>query len=246
VSEASRGPGGSVGGPARKPHSRLVIAIDGPVGAGKSTMARQLARALGVVHIDSGAMYRAMGWKAMEAGVDLSDHGALAALAERTEIRVIPGDPSFRLLVDDVDVTGWLRTPAVDQAASLVSTCPAVRERLVALQRTMAREGGVVMDGRDIGTVVFPDADLKFFLEADLEVRAARRWQDLQRAGTRLEAATVRDEIAQRDARDSGRDVSPLRPAADAIHIDTTGVDPEGVLAIMLAAVARLAEISKA
>ncbi len=246
MSETSLGPRGIAGGSARKPRHRLVVAIDGPVGAGKSTMARQLARALGVIHIDSGAMYRAMGWKAMEAGVDLSDHGALAALAARTEIRVIPGDSSCRLLVDDVEVTGALRTPAVDQAASLVSTCPAVRERLVALQRAMAREGGVVMDGRDIGTVVFPDADLKFYLEADLEVRTARRWQDLQRAGSGLGAATVRDEIARRDARDSGRDMSPLRPAADAIHIDTTGVDPEGVLATMLAAVARLAEVSKA
>jgi cytidylate kinase len=221
------------------PRRRPVIAIDGPVGAGKSTMARRLAQALGLIHIDSGAMYRALGWKALRAKADLSDHAALAALAAATEVRIIPGASGFRLFVDGEDVTGALRTPAVDQAASRVSTCPAVRERLVALQRAMAREGGVVMDGRDIGTVVFPHADLKFFLEADLEVRAARRWQDLRAAGAGLDAAAVRHEIAERDARDRGRDVSPLRPAPDAIHIDTTRLDPEAVLAAMLAAAAR-------
>jgi cytidylate kinase len=226
------------------PLRRVVIAIDGPVGAGKSTMARRLAEALGFIHIDSGAMYRALGWKALAAGVDLADHAALAALAASTEIRIVPGAAGFRLLVDGEDVTGSLRTPAVDQAASRVSTCPAVRERLVALQRTMAREGGVVMDGRDIGTVVFPDADLKFFLDADLEVRAARRWQDLQTAGAGLDAAAVRREVAERDARDRGREVSPLQPAPDAIRIDTTRLDAEAVLAAMLATAARHAGAS--
>lgn len=218
---------------------RPVIAIDGPVGAGKSTMARRLARALGLVHIDSGAMYRAMGWKGLREGLDLTDPAALAGLAASTEIRVIPGSPAFRILVDGRDVTESLRTPAVDQAASRVSTSPAVRERLVALQRAMARQGGVVMDGRDIGTVVFPQADVKFFLEADLEVRAARRWQELRQAGAPLDEAAVRTEVAERDARDSGREVSPLRPAADAVRLDTSRLDPAEVLVAMLAEVAR-------
>ena len=173
--------GGRTG--ARSGRPGLVVAIDGPVGAGKSTVARRLAEALGCVHIDSGAMYRAVGWKAVQTGVDLRDHAGLAALAARTDVRIVPTATGPRVLVDGTDVTGWLRTPAMDEAASLVSTCPAVRERLVALQRAMACAGGVVMDGRDIGTVVFPDADLKFFLDADLGVRADRRLQDLRRAG---------------------------------------------------------------
>ena len=150
----------------------LVIAIDGPVGAGKSTVARLLAESLGCVHIDSGAMYRALGWKAVRFGVDLHDHLRLGGLAATTDIRIVPGARGARVVVDGEDVTASLRTPTVDEAASLVSTCPAVRERTVTLQRAMAQAGGVVMDGRDIGTVVFPNAHLKFFLDADLSVRA--------------------------------------------------------------------------
>lgn len=224
---------------------RLVIAIDGPVGAGKSTMARRLAQALGAVHIDSGAMYRALGWKALAAGIDLQDQIALARLAAETEVRVLPGETGFRILVDGSDVTGKLRTPAVDQASSLVSTCPAVRERLVALQRAMAQEGAVVMDGRDIGTVVFPDADLKFFLEAELSVRAARRWQERAQEEGAPDVSAVEAEVARRDSRDSGRTVAPLRPAADAIRIDTSRRDPDAVLALMLAEVARHAKSAK-
>jgi len=222
-----------VGGPC----SRLVIAIDGPVGSGKSTVARRLAAALGCVYIDSGAMYRALGWKAVRMEVDLRDHAALARLAASTDVRLIPAEGGPRVLVDERNVTGELRTPVMDEAASLVSTCPAVRERLVALQRAMADRTGVVMDGRDIGTVVFPHADLKFFLEADLSVRAERRLRDLQRAGAALDLAAVRAEVARRDARDQGRAVSPLHPAPDAIRIDTTALDVEDVIAVMLAAV---------
>jgi len=215
----------------------LVIAIDGPVGAGKSTAARRLAAALGALYIDSGAMYRAMGWKAVQAGVSLTDHLGLATLALETDIRVVADPAGPRILVDGQDVTDRLRTPVMDEAASLVSTCPAVRERLVALQRVLAATQGVVMDGRDIGTVVFPHADIKFFLDADLEVRAARRARDLDRAGLPSDLNQVRGEVARRDARDRGRQASPLRPAPEAVHLDTSALDPDGVLAAMLAAV---------
>jgi cytidylate kinase len=225
--------------------SRLVIAVDGPVGAGKSTAARRLAMALDLVYIDSGAMYRAMGWKAVQAGVDLRDHAALCRLAAETDIRVVPGGSgrSPRLLVDGVDVTASLRTPPMDEASSLVSTCAGVRERLVALQRGMAREHGVAMDGRDIGTVVFPDADVKFFLDADLDVRAGRRAQDLAAAGAPAELGRVRAEVLRRDARDTSRDISPLRAAPDAIRLDTTGLDADRVLEAMLSEVAKVVDL---
>jgi len=218
-----------------------VIAIDGPVGAGKSTMARHLAETLGCVYVDSGAMYRALGWKAVRDGVDLTDHARLAALGAATDIRVLSGPAGPRVLVDGNDMTDALRTPEIDQAASLVSTCAAVRERLVALQRSMAARAGVVMDGRDIGTVVFPDADLKFFLDADLSVRAERRRRDLERAGGEPTThAAVQEEVARRDARDRTREASPLSPAADAIRIDSTSLTVDEVIRRMLAEVAGL------
>jgi len=216
---------------------QLVIAIDGPVGAGKSTAARRLAEALGYVYIDSGAMYRAMGWKAIQAGVEVRDRERIAALALDTDIRVAPGPAGPRVLVDGQDVTATLRTRAMDEASSVVSTYPEVRRRLVTLQRAMAQAGGIVMDGRDIGTAVFPNADLKFYLDADLTVRAARRLQDLRRSGTDADLETIQAEVARRDARDRGRETSPLTEAADAVRIDSTGLDADEVGRRMLAVV---------
>lgn len=218
---------------------RLVIAIDGPVGAGKSTVARRLAEALGYVYIDSGAMYRGMGWKAVQAGLDLRDRERVSALALATDIRVAPGPAGPRVLVDGRDVTAALRTPAMDEASSVVSTYPEVRRRLVALQRAMAEAGGIVMDGRDIGTVVFPHADLKFYLDADLYVRAARRLQDLKRSSAEADLAAVQAEVARRDARDRNREMSPLTAAADAIRIDSTDLTADQVVDRMLAVVQR-------
>jgi cytidylate kinase len=190
-------------------------------------------------------MYRALGWKAVRDGVNLGDHAGLAAVAAGTDIRIVPGSEGPRILVDGTDVTQALRTPEIDQAASLVSTCGAVRERLVALQRSMAETAGVVMDGRDIGTVVFPHADLKFFLDADLAVRSERRRRDLERAGVAQDAAAVRHEVARRDERDRARELSPLRPAPDAIRIDSTTLDADEVMRRMLAEVSRLLEEDK-
>jgi cytidylate kinase len=218
---------------------RLVIAIDGPVGAGKSTAARRLAEALGYIYIDSGAMYRALGWKAFQADVDLQDSARLADLAAATDIRVTAGRSGPRVLVDGEDVTDALRTPAMDRASSLVSVVPEVRQRLVAIQRALAKEGGVVMDGRDIGTVVFPDAEVKFYLDADLTVRAARRAEDLRRGGAEVDPRAVRAEVARRDERDRQRDASPLQAAAEAIRIDSTHLGPEDVVACMLEEVRR-------
>ena len=231
--------GGRTGAGAAIPPG-FVIAIDGPVGAGKSTVARRLAEALGCVHIDSGAMYRALGWKALRLGVDLGDHQGLARLAAGTDVRIVTGGSGSRVLVDGEDVTHALRTPAMDEAASVVSTCPAVRERMVALQRAMAQAGGVVMDGRDIGTVVFPRAQVKFYLDADLSVRADRRLKDLQRVGATPEASAIREDVARRDARDRAREVAPLCAAPDAIRIDSTSLDAEAVVAVMLEEVAKI------
>jgi cytidylate kinase len=224
---------------------RLVIAIDGPVGAGKSTAARRVAEVLGYVYIDSGAMYRAMGWKAVQAGVYLQDREGIAAMALTTDIRVVPGASSPRVLVDGRDITAELRTQAMDEASSVVSTYPEVRRRLVALQRAMAEAGGIVMDGRDIGTVVFPDADLKFYLDADLTVRAARRLQDLRGIGSGANLEAVRADVARRDARDRGRETSPLTVAPDAIRIDSTGLDADEVVHRMLAVVEKFVKPDK-
>jgi len=224
---------------------RLVIAIDGPVGAGKSTAARRLAEVLEYVYIDSGAMYRAMGWKAMQAGVDIRDHDRVVALAATTEIRTVASPSGPRVLVEDRDVTDALRTPAMDEASSVVSTYPEVRERLVALQRETAKDGGIVMDGRDIGTVVFPHADVKFYLDADLAVRAARRLEDLRKRGTTADFDAVQADVLRRDARDRGRGASPLLPAASAFFIDSTSLMVDEVLSRMLAVVGKVLEPDK-
>ncbi len=209
---------------------RLIIAIDGPSGAGKGTISRTLAEALGYRHIDTGAMYRAVGWKAEHDGIALDDEPAVAALADRAQIVVEGGVVS----IDGHDVTRAIRTPEVDKIAAAVARLPRVREVLVARQRAIGRDRGVVMEGRDIGTVVFPNADLKIYLDADPEERARRRAADTAHSASAGGQAAVAASIKARDTSDTTRTVSPLTLAPDAVHIDTTSLPiPEVVERVM-------------
>jgi cytidylate kinase len=212
----------------------FIIAIDGPSGAGKSTLGRRLARELGLLYIDTGAMYRAVAVAAADAGVSTSDREALAEVARRSSIR-LEGDPdSLHVLLNGRDVSAEIRGEGVGREASVVSTVPAVRRELVRRQREMGERGGVVLDGRDIGTVVFPSADVKFFLTAVPEARARRR---LDEERVRVHSQTFEETLADindRDRRDATRDDSPLKIADDAVVIDTTELSIEEVFQRML------------
>jgi cytidylate kinase len=216
-----------------------IIAIDGPVGSGKSTLARRVAELMGYVYIDTGAMYRAVALKALRLGISLDADAELEALAQltRIDLRAEASGGTQRILLDDEDVTTAIRTPEVSQAASKVAVNAGVRHVLVAEQRRAGIAGGVVMEGRDIGSVVFPEAELKIFLTASPETRANRRWREHQQKGDAIDLATTLDEIRERDKRDVGRATSPLVRAADAVVVDSTAMEPEEVakLVVMLA-----------
>lgn len=196
---------------------RLIIAIDGPSGAGKGTIARAVAAALGYRHIDSGAMYRAVGWKAVRDGVALTDEPSIRGMAESSRLELDGPVVS----IDGHDVSRAIRTPEIDRAATAVARLPLVREVLVARQRALGTGGGIVMEGRDIGTVVFPGADLKIYLDAAAAERARRRAQDPAHAGPQ-DVAAVASALGERDRSDRTRPVSPLYAAVDALVIDTT------------------------
>jgi CMP/dCMP kinase len=212
-----------------------VIAIDGPAGVGKSSVSRAVAARLGFRYVDTGAMYRAVGVLAAERGVQLDEDAALAQLVQG--LRFEPA--ADRLLVDGRDLSGAIRRPDAGELASRVSTRPVVRERLVALQRGLRAAPGLVMEGRDIGTVVFPDAPLKIFLTAAPEERARRRAADFRARGERVDEAALAGELAARDRRDSARVHSPLRPAADAEVIDTSTMPLDAVVEAVLDRVRR-------
>jgi len=207
--------------------TNLIIAIDGPVGSGKSTVARRVAGLLGYSYLDSGAMYRALAWKALAAGVPLDSSERLAALAQATRIDLAQEAGELRVRVDGSDVTEAIRSADVARAASQVAVAPGVRAVLVDQQRRAGQAGGVVMEGRDIGTVVFPDAHLKIFLDASVEVRAERRRQEHLAKGEALEPAQVLQEVRERDRRDRERATSPLVRARDAVLVDNTAMDAE-------------------
>ena len=216
---------------------KLIIAIDGPVGSGKSTLARRVAEMMGYVYIDTGAMYRAVALKALRRGLSFDAADELAALARDTRIDLRAQDGTQQVFLDGEDVTAAIRTPEVSQAASKVAVVPACGKCWWPSSAAPGEQGGVVMEGRDIGSVVFPDADLKIFLTASPEVRAERRWREHQQKGDAIDLARTLEEIHERDQRDRERTTSPLVRAADAVVVDSTAMEPEEVarLVVMLA-----------
>ncbi len=205
---------------------RIIVAIDGPAGAGKSTLARRVAARLGFVYIDTGAMYRAVALWAERSGIGWSDPGRLEHLAREAAISLTRGG---RVMLNGEDVSEPIREPGISQGASIVSAIPGVRRELVAKQQQMGREASAVMEGRDIGTVVFPDAEVKVFLDASPKVRAERRVKDLAGRGLEADFDSVHKEMVERDARDSTRPDSPLRQAPDAVYLDSSGLNENEV-----------------
>ncbi|WP_294144302.1 (d)CMP kinase [uncultured Selenomonas sp.] len=213
---------------------KLVVAIDGPAGAGKSTVAKLAAKELGYTYIDTGAMYRAVAWKTLQQKADVTD-ALILDVARDIDVRLAYQAGVTQVFVDGQDITGEIRTPEVSHIVSQVAALGPVREKMVDLQRQMATEGGVLMDGRDIATHVLPDADVKIFLTASIEERAQRRWKEMKEKGYDMSLEELQKDIAARDKADSEREISPLVQADDATLLDTTGLSIDEVVARILA-----------
>lgn len=215
----------------------IIIAIDGPSGAGKSTLAKELAKRLGYLQLDTGAMYRAMAWLARETSLDLTDEAAVRHFCSTAVIELQPLNGSSRVFANGHEVTNEIRTPEISMLTSRMSALGPVRQAMTQLQRRMGELGGVVLEGRDIGTVVFPGAELKFFLTASAEERGRRRFLELQAKGDPVTLEATIQEVKQRDAQDASRDLAPLKQADDALPIDSTGLSIDEVVSLMERAV---------
>ncbi len=207
----------------------MIVAIDGPSGAGKSTLAKGIAKELGLTYLDTGAMYRALALKVLREHVNSADEQNVGALVATTNIDLVEQDGKVEVLLDGVNVSGQIRTPEVSQMASKVSALRVVRQRLLELQRRVAKHGSVVAEGRDIGTVVFPRADVKVYIDASVQERARRRFKELHLAGREVTLTETLREIEERDQRDSERDLAPLRKAEDAVVIDSSALSADAV-----------------
>ncbi len=216
--------------------SRMIVAIDGPSGSGKSTIAKELAKALNIEYLDTGAMYRALGYKVKKASIDMEDESSLNSLMKSTDISFKEG----KVFLDGVDISGNIRNDEISRMASKISAIPMVREYLVGMQRKVGRKISLVADGRDIGTNVFKDADIKFFMTADVETRAKRRFEDLRKKDGTLTYEEVLEQIKDRDLRDTTRKINPLRQAKDSILVDNTHMTVTDTLDYVLGEVKKI------
>lgn len=217
---------------------KFAVAVDGPAGSGKSTVAKEIAKALGILYIDTGAMYRTVGMACLKKGIDPTDESAVVASLDSLDMKIFPEAGGQRILLDGEDITSRIRTEEIGKAASCVAAYQKVREKLVEIQQGLAKEQSVIMDGRDIGTKVLPDAEVKIYLDASVEERAKRRVGELEAQGKSADLEIIREEIAQRDYQDMHRENSPLCRADDAVNVDTTGLDIPAVTEKLLALIA--------
>lgn len=217
---------------------KFAVAVDGPAGSGKSTVAKEIAKALGILYIDTGAMYRTVGMACLKKGIDPTDESAVVASLDSLDMKIFPEAGGQRILLDGEDITSRIRTEEIGKAASCVAAYQKVREKLVEIQQGLAKEQSVIMDGRDIGTKVLPDAEVKIYLDASVEERAKRRVGELEAQGKSADLEIIREEIAQRDYQDMHRENSPLCRADDAVNVDTTGLDIPAVTEKLLELIA--------